>query len=151
MATGYNGSRELPLVLSRLPRHRDLRQGSRSSRRGIHPICFRFASVLSVSLQHSALHGYLPTGSIITSVDDKTLVTPDPSTDIWSAYLSAPRNGPANTLGWCAKASAGLSKQTSVTVNSPHLPKSRRAAQLLHYPGAPCRTSLFHCNRYRYS
>ncbi|KAI0084668.1 hypothetical protein BDY19DRAFT_970529 [Irpex rosettiformis] len=56
--------------------------------------------------EDSPLHGYLPTLSVITDLDDQSLTSADGSLDIWTSYLSSTTNPDTNAmndrgLGWC--------------------------------------------------
>ncbi|GLB41095.1 putative peptidase family M50 [Lyophyllum shimeji] len=48
----------------------------------------------------SPLHGYLPSGSVITALDDTPLGSQNSSDDTWSSYLF--RDDTVPPLGWCA-------------------------------------------------
>ncbi|KAI0696643.1 hypothetical protein BC835DRAFT_1271635 [Cytidiella melzeri] len=47
----------------------------------------------------SPLHEHLPIRSVITDLDDQSLVSTDTSADIWTTYLLEPM--PKHELGWC--------------------------------------------------
>ncbi|TFK37045.1 peptidase family M50-domain-containing protein [Crucibulum laeve] len=82
----------------------------------------------------SPLYGYIPTGSLVTKLDDTSLGTKDGKKDIWTDYLTGSNREPV--LGWCVGREQFGENRLNLRVEWEVNVSALRCFQALDPPGA---------------